>query len=150
MEKLTERESAIEVEMLVKTYGTLKAVNSISFAVKQGQVFAFLGPNGAGKTTTVEILECLRMPSQGKAKVLGYDVTKREDQKQIRKRIGVLPENFSAFDLLTVKENLVLFGEMFDSHVDADELIELVNLEEKTNELFKNLSSGLKQRSIDR
>ena len=139
-------ENAVEIDSLVKNYGDLVAVNEISFNVKKGEIFAFLGPNGAGKTTTVEILECLRSPTSGEARVLGYDVRKKRDQGEIRKRIGVLPENFNALDRLTVKENVEFFGRMFDSHVDADELIRLVGLEDKRKELFKNLSSGLKQR----
>jgi ABC-2 type transport system ATP-binding protein len=76
------------VENLSKKYGDNIAVNGISFSLTKGEVFAFLGPNGAGKTTTVEILECLRNPTGGQAKVLGYDVSKRSDQAEIRKRIG--------------------------------------------------------------
>jgi len=138
--------NAVEVVSLVKRYGDLAAVGRITFNVRRGEIFAFLGPNGAGKTTTVEILECLKMPTSGEARVLGYDVRNRNDQKEIRKRIGVLPENFSAFDRLTVQENIELFGKMFNSHLDVDDLIRMVNLEEKRKELFANLSSGLKQR----
>jgi len=94
----------------------------------------------------VKILECLKMPTSGVARVLGYDVRNRNDQKEIRKRIGVLPENSSAFDRLTVQENIEFFGKMFNSHLDVDDLIRMVNLEEKRRELFANLSSGLKQR----
>ena len=93
------------VENLSKKYGDNIAVNGISFGLAKGEVFAFLGPNGAGKTTTVEILECLRNPTGGQAKVLGYDVSKRSDQVEIRKRIGVLPQDFNAIDRLTVREN---------------------------------------------
>src|SRR5712691_11600839 len=82
----------VQVENLSKKYGDNIAVNGISFSLTKGEVFAFLGPNGAGKTTTVEILECLRNPTGGQAKVLGYDVSKRSDQAEIRKRIGVRPK----------------------------------------------------------
>ena len=135
---------AIEVELLVKKYGDLTAVDSISFTVKKGEIFAFLGPNGAGKTTTVEILECLRNPTSGKASVLGFDVLK--DEVEIKKRIGVLPQDFNTFDRLTVKESIEYFAGMFGSSVDADSLIKLVDLEDKRNELYKKLSGGLKQR----
>jgi len=80
----------VQVDKLSKKYGENIAVNDISFNLIKGEVFAFLGPNGAGKTTTVEILECLRNPTGGQARVLGYDVSKRSDQAEIRKRIGVL------------------------------------------------------------
>ncbi len=136
----------VQVENLSKKYGNNVAVNSVSFGLSKGEVFAFLGPNGAGKTTTVEILGCLRNPTGGQAKVLGYDVSKRSDQGEIRKRIGVLPQDFNAIDRLTVRENVNYFGAMFSHQLDADELIELVDLKDKRDEQFKKLSGGLKQR----
>ncbi len=140
------QDKIVQVENLSKKYGDNVAVNGISFSLTKGEVFAFLGPNGAGKTTTVEILECLRNPTGGKAKVLGYDVSKRSDQAEIRKRIGVLPQDFNAIDRLTVRENINYFGAMFKRQLDADKLIELVDLREKRDEQFKKLSGGLKQR----
>ncbi|MDD1767635.1 MAG: ABC transporter ATP-binding protein [Methanomassiliicoccales archaeon] len=103
-----------------------------------------LGPNGAGKTTTVEILECLRQLTSGEVRVLGMDVNK--EANKIKRRIGVLPQDFNAFDLLTVKENIEFFGGMYDRSLDPDELIDAVDLREKRDEYFKNLSGGLKQR----
>lgn len=135
---------AIEVNSLVKKYGDLTAVDSISFTINKGEVFSFLGPNGAGKTTTVEVLECLRRPTSGRAYVLGFDISK--DQDEIKKRIGVLPQEFNTFDSLTVRENLQYFAGMFGSSVDIDSLIKLVDLEDKRNEQYKKLSGGLKQR----
>jgi len=134
------------VNNLSKKYGDTVAVNGISFGLSKGEVFAFLGPNGAGKTTTVEILECLRAPTGGQAKVLDYDVGKRSDQAEIRKRMGVLPQDFNAIDRLTVRENIDYFGAMYDHQLDADKLIELVDLKDKRDEQFKTLSGGLKQR----
>lgn len=139
-------ETVIEVDSLVKKYGDLTAVDDISFEVKRGEVFAFCGPNGAGKTTTVEILECLRAPTSGGAKVLGFDISKRSDLHEIRSRIGVLPQEFNTFELLTVRESLEFFGGVFDKHLDADELIKLIDMEEHRGMLYKNLSGGLKQR----
>jgi ABC-2 type transport system ATP-binding protein len=139
-------EPIVQVENLTKKYGPLTAVDDVSFQLEKGSVFAFLGPNGAGKTTTVEILECLRGPTGGRARVLGYDVSKRSDQAQIRKQIGVLPQDFNAIDRLTVRENVEYFGAMFDRSLDPDELIDLVDLSDKRKELFKKLSGGLKQR----
>jgi len=135
---------AIEVDSLVKKYGDLTAVDSISFTINKGEIFSLLGPNGAGKTTTVEILECLRRPTSGRAYVLGFDISK--DQDDIKKRIGVLPQEFNTFDSLTVRENLQYFAGMFGSSVDIDSLIKLVDLEDKRNEQYKKLSGGLKQR----
>ncbi|HUW48444.1 MAG TPA: ATP-binding cassette domain-containing protein [Patescibacteria group bacterium] len=138
--------AVVEVDSLVKQYGKLKAVDSISFEVNEGEIFAFLGPNGAGKTTTVEILECLRPITSGSANVLGYDVTKNDDVKKIKRSIGVLPQDFSALEKLTVKENIELIGDMYAKHIDVAEVIKLLDLQEKTNERFENLSGGLKQR----
>jgi len=140
------KEAVIQVDSLVKKYGDLAAVNGVSFTVNRGEVFSFVGPNGAGKTTTVEILVCLRDFTAGNATVLGYDVATRKGQQQIRKRVGVLPQDFNTFDLLTVKENLSYYKKMYDGGMDIDELIRLVDLEDKTKTLYKNLSGGLKKR----
>lgn len=136
----------VEVSSLVKQYGDLRAVDGISFELYEGEVFAFLGPNGAGKTTTVEILECIRPLTSGSARIFGYDVTKGEDAKEIKKRIGVLPQDFSALDKLTVKENIDLIGGMYEKRIETMEVIKLLDVEDKTNERFENLSGGLKQR----
>lgn len=136
----------VEVDSLVKQYGDLMAVNGISFELYEGEVFAFLGPNGAGKTTTVEILECIRPLTSGSAKVLGFDVTRREDAKEIKKRIGVLPQDFSALDKLSVRENIDLIGSMYEKKLDTMEVIRLLDIEDKADERFENLSGGLKQR----
>jgi len=134
----------IEVRDLVKTYGELRAVNGIDLDVKAGEVYSILGPNGAGKTTSVEIMECLRIKTSGEVRILGFDIEK--GQKEIRKRIGVLPQSFNAFDYLTVKENIDYFGALFDERIPSNELIDAVQLQDKRNVWFKNLSGGLKQR----
>ena len=135
---------AIRVDGLTKRYGELTAVDNVSFTVKRGEIFAFLGPNGAGKTTTVEMLECLRKPTSGKAYVLGYDVSK--DRESIKRKTGVLPQDFYTYERLTVKETIQYFAGMFNSHPDVDDLIKSVDLEDKKNALFKHLSGGLRQR----
>ena len=138
-------EHVIEVEKLTKRYGELLAVNDISFAVRKGEVFALLGPNGAGKTTTVEIIDTIRTPTSGKVSLLGMDVTKKKHN--IVPRIGVLPQGFSSFDKITVRETLQFYSRLFRRrNTDVDALIELVNLKDKTEEHYKNLSGGLRQR----
>ena len=140
-----EAEYAIEVEKLTKRYGDLLAVDNISFNVRKGEVFALLGPNGAGKTTTVEIIDTIRTPTSGKASILGMDVTKRKHE--IVPRIGVLPQGFSSFDRITVRETIQYFSRLFCCRkTDVDGLIELVNLKDKAQEQYKNLSGGLMQR----
>jgi ABC-2 type transport system ATP-binding protein len=141
----TEPEHAIDVENLTKRYGDLLAVNDISFNVRTGEVFAFLGPNGAGKTTTVEIIETIRTPTSGKVRLLGMDVTTRK--RDIVPRIGVLPQGFSSFDRITVRETIQYYARLFCcKNTDVNGLIELANLKDKCKEQFKNLSGGLKQR----
>ena len=140
-----EAEHAIEVENLTKRYGELLAVNDVSFTVRKGEVFAFLGANGAGKTTTVEIVETIRTPTSGKVHLLGMDVTKRK--RDIVQRIGVLPQGFSSFDRITVRETILYYSRLFSrGNTDVDGLIALTDLKDKTHEQFKNLSGGLKQR----
>jgi ABC-2 type transport system ATP-binding protein len=140
-----EAENAIDVEKLTKRYGNLLAVNDITFNVRKGEVFAFLGPNGAGKTTTVEIIETIRTPTSGKVSLLGMDVTKKK--RDIVRRIGVLPQEFSSFDRITVRETIQYYSRLFGCrNTDIDGLIELADLKDKTKEQFKSLSGGLKQR----
>ena len=138
-------EYAIEVDKLTKRYGDLLAVNDISFSVSKGEVFAFLGPNGAGKTTTVEIIETIRTPTSGKVILLGMDATKKK--RDIVSRIGVLPQEFSSFDRITVRETIQYYSRLFScKNTDIDGLLELVNLKDRSREQYKNLSGGLKQR----
>ena len=140
-----EAEHVIEVENLMKRYGELLAVNDISFTVRKGEVFALLGANGAGKTTTVEIIETVRTPTSGRVRLLGMDVTKKKHD--LVHRIGVLPQGFSSFDRITVRETIQYYSRLFcRRNTDVDGLIELADLKDKTREQFKNLSGGLKQR----
>lgn len=141
-----EAEYAIKVERLTKRYGELPAVNDVSFNVLKGEVFALLGPNGAGKTTTVEIIETIRLPTSGTVHLLGMDVTK--EKRNIVPRIGVLPQGFSSFARITVRETMQYFSRLFGcrNNVNIDKLIALVNLKDKAKEPYKNLSGGLKQR----
>jgi ABC-2 type transport system ATP-binding protein len=135
---------AIVVDQLCKRYGDLLAVNNVSFTVNAGEVFAFLGPNGAGKSTTVEIIETIRTPTSGSVTVLGLDAG--ECKAEIVRRIGVLPQSFSSFDRITVRESLRYYARVFGSDADVDALMDLTNLRDKADAQFKTLSGGLKQR----
>src|SRR2546422_11448828 len=106
-------EHVIEVRGLVKRYPDITAVDGIEFDVSRGQVFSLLGPNGAGKTTTVEILEGLRDPTAGEARVLGQDV--RSGYRRIRERDGVLPQDFEPFDRLRPREAVAYWAHLFRS-----------------------------------
>jgi len=137
-------EHAIVVDELCKRYGELLAVDNVSFTVNQGEVFAFLGPNGAGKSTTAEIIETIRKPTSGKVTVLGMDVARRK--AEVVRRIGVLPQGFSSFDRITVRESLNFYARVFGCRADIDALMDLTNLRDKANARFNTLSGGLKQR----
>ena len=136
---------AIDVAHLTKRYDDLRAVDDISFTVRIGELFAFVGPNGAGKTTTVEIINTIRTPTSGTVRLLGMDVTKRK--RDILPRIGVLPQGFTSFDRITVAETIQYYSRLFSRrNTNVEGLIELVNLQDKREEQFQNLSGGLKQR----
>ena len=156
-EKSMEIENVIEVKHLLKKYGGLIAVYNVSFYVQKGEIFALLGPNGAGKTTTVEILELLKLPTKGMVTILGNTVLSGvgignafmgadRNYAGIKEKIGVLPQSFATFDLLTVYENLDYFSRMYTRHADINALIQELGLEDKRNALFKDLSGGQKQR----
>jgi ABC-2 type transport system ATP-binding protein len=141
-------EVIVEVSDLQKHYPPdIKAVDGVTFSLTSGQIFSLLGPNGAGKTTTVEILEGLRTPSGGKALVLGADVTK--DYDKIRKRVGILPQNFEPFDLLKPTEAIEYWARLFGmnpSKKDVNRLIESVGLTSRKGSMAKLLSGGEKRK----
>ncbi|MDA4132610.1 MAG: ABC transporter ATP-binding protein [Thaumarchaeota archaeon] len=135
---------AIEVSSLKKAYGSLQAVDSISFTVEQGEVFSLLGPNGAGKTTTIEMLEGLRERDGGDIKVLGLDPWKEGDA--LHKRIGVIPQGFTFLPYITPKEAVNYYASLFDVKVDADEILRIVLLQDSAATYFMKLSGGQKQK----
>src|SRR5213083_2798997 len=140
-------ERVIEVRGLVKRYPDITAVDGVDFDVNRGEVFSLLGPNGAGKTTTVEILEGLRDPTAGEARVLGQDV--RSGYRRVRERVGVLPQDFEPFDRLRPREAVGYWARLFDHAVsdeDVAKIIETVGLTDRANTSALNLSGGEKRR----
>jgi ABC-2 type transport system ATP-binding protein len=146
-------QSVIEVKELVKTYKlakskngqkTFDALKGVSFSVHPGEIFGILGPNGAGKTTTLEILEGLKQASSGKISVLGLDIAIY--QLEVKKQIGVQLQSSEYLPLLSLKEQLEMFGALYGRKVNALELLTFVGLEDKIGEQVKNLSGGQKQR----
>ncbi len=136
---------AVEATDLKKYYGATKAVDGVSLSVEAGEVFGMLGPNGAGKTTTTEIIEGLRLPDSGEARVLGLDV--RRETRKVKERIGVQLQTTALYPRLNVREVLNLFATFFSGPKrSTDELIDLVNLREKEKTLSKDLSGGQRQR----
>jgi len=140
-------ERVIEVRGLVKRYPDITAVDGIDFDVNRGEVFSLLGPNGAGKTTTVEILEGLRDPTAGEARVLGQDV--RSGYRRIRERVGVLPQDFEPFDRLRPREAVAYWARLFDHDVSEEavaSILETVGLLGRADTFALNLSGGEKRR----
>ena len=139
-----ERDSVIAVDELTKRYGSLTAVDGISFGVADGEVFGILGPNGAGKTTTLECVEGLTEPTSGRTMVLGMD--SRRDSASIRERIGVQLQASAYFDHLTLREILELFGRFYRRSVPYEKLLETVGLEDRAGTTVAKLSGGQQQR----
>ena len=137
-------EEVIQVRGLVKRYGSLTAVDNISFTVYQGEVFGILGPNGAGKTTTLEIIEGLQHPTEGCTLVLGVDT--RRDPPAVKERIGVQLQASAYFEFLTLEEILTLFSSFYRRRLNARELLKTVGLLDRAGTTLKKLSGGQKQR----
>jgi ABC-2 type transport system ATP-binding protein len=134
----------IQVEGLYKNYGAVAALRGVSFAVEEGEVFGLLGPNGAGKTTTVEILEGMRTPDRGIARVGGLDP--EQSGAEFKERIGAVLQSTSLPDKLRVKEAIDLFAQFYRRHVNTDALLRRFQLEEKRHAFYSQLSGGQKQR----
>jgi ABC-2 type transport system ATP-binding protein len=135
----------IEVSELKKNYGSLKAVDGISFSVQQGEVFGLLGPNGAGKTTTIEIMEGLRERDGGDVKVLGFDPWKKG--YEVHKKIGVIPQEFTFMEKITPREAILYYADLFNVKCDPDQILKDVLLDEKTKTYFEDLSGGQKRKT---
>ncbi len=134
----------IEVIDLHKNYGSLRAVDGVSFTVAAGEVFGILGPNGAGKTTTVEILEGMRPPDGGIARINGVDVQK--DPRGVKAVIGIQLQSSAFFDNLNLIEILELFASLYRRRVDTRAILSQVELVDKAKSRFKILSGGQQQR----
>lgn len=144
-----EAENVIEVEHLVKAFGTFRAVDDISFTVKRGEIFGFLGANGAGKTTAMHMLTGLNQPTSGTGRVVGFDI--RTEYEQIKKHIGYMSQKFSLYEDLTVAENISLFAGIYGMQDDeirhkTDALLQRLNFAEHRNTLVSNLPLGWKQK----
>jgi len=134
----------ISVKNLKKNYGNFEAVKGISFDVHEGEIFGLLGPNGAGKSTTLEIIETLRDKTSGEIIVDGFNLDKSPGE--IKKIIGVQLQTSGFYPGLNLIQLIQLFGGLYNQPVDPMELLQLVNLEEKAKNKFKDMSGGQKQR----
>ena len=140
---------AIQVDQLTKRFGVFTAVDAISFLVKKGEIFGFLGANGAGKTTAIKMLIGLSVPSEGSAKVAGFDVYKQREH--IKNSIGYMSQRFSLYEDLTVKENIRFYGGIYGLKrsiikTKSKQIIHRLNLESHANKLVSSLPLGWKQR----
>jgi ABC-2 type transport system ATP-binding protein len=140
---------AVEVEDLVKSFGTFTAIDHIHFHVKKGEIFGFLGPNGAGKSTTIRILCGLLMPTSGRGTVAGFDLMK--EPERVKEVIGYMSQKFSLYEDLTVIENLHFFGGIYglSGHLQREreeEVLEMIGLQDLQGRITRTLSVGWKQR----
>ncbi len=139
----------VSVTDLKKSFGDIAAVKGITFSVQPGEIFAFLGPNGAGKTTTIKMLTTLLRPTSGEIRVNGFDPL--IDQDKVRKSFGIVFQDPSTDDELTAWENLELHGILYGVPTKIrrermKELMEIIGLADRTNDLVKHFSGGMKRR----
>ncbi len=143
------RQSIISVNNLTKKFGDFTAVDNISFDVYRGEIFAFLGPNGAGKSTTIKMLTTLLRPTQGQVSINSFNPDK--DQDSVRKSFGIVFQDPSLDDELTAYENMEFHGVLYKVPKDLrkkriQELLEIVDLWDRRDNLVKTFSGGMKRR----
>ena len=139
----------IEVQNLTRKFNGLTAVDHISFDVQKGELFGFLGPNGAGKTTTINMLTTQLIPTEGSAKIAGFDVVR--DPRSVRKAVGIIFQDPSLDVELTAWENLKFHGMLYNVRgselkKQGDFLLDMVELFDRKNSIVKNFSGGMKRR----
>lgn len=139
----------IEVNKLTRVYGELAAVNEVSFAVNEGEIFSLLGPNGAGKTTTISMLSCLLRPTGGDATVCGHSIV--HEPMAVKEVIGVVPQEIALYDPLNARENLMFWGRMYGMggtqlKQRVDEVLEQIGLTDRARDKVKTYSGGMKRR----
>ncbi len=142
---------AIETAGLTRFFDDFCAVDHVDLSVQAGTFYGFLGPNGAGKSTTIKMLTTLLAPSEGTISILGYNPLKSSDALQVKRRIGVLPEDLALFDNLTAREYLVFIGRMYGLPKETirqriDELLTLLSLESDEKKLALEFSHGMRKK----
>jgi ABC-2 type transport system ATP-binding protein len=141
--------NAIQVIDLKKSFRETHAVQGVSFAVEQGEIFSLLGPNGAGKTTTISMLSCLLRPDEGDALIMGHSI--RSDAMGVKSLLGVVPQDIALYEDLTARENLMFWGKMYNLRGGAlrarvDEVLDVIDLRDRANERVGKYSGGMKRR----
>jgi ABC-2 type transport system ATP-binding protein len=143
--------AAIETAGLTRDFGSLRAVNQINLQVQAGCFYGFLGPNGAGKSTTIKMLTGLLAPTAGAIRILGEDTSNPARALEIKRRIGVVPENLALFDNLTAREYLTFIGRMYSLAPDvvrarSTELLAIMELDRDEKKLTFEFSHGMKKK----
>jgi ABC-2 type transport system ATP-binding protein len=141
--------NAIEVTELTRRFADFTAVDRVTFEVSGGEIFGFLGPNGAGKTTTVKMLCTLLRPNSGRARVVGFDVVRQQDQ--VRRSVGIIFQDPSLDDRLTARENLRFHGIIYkvprrELRERLEQSLEWMQLADRADDLVRNFSGGMKRR----
>ncbi len=141
----------IETESLTRKFGSVTAVESLTLRVDEGEIFGLLGPNGAGKTTTVRMLCCLISKTSGSARIGGYEIGNEKNAQEIRKIIGLVPDNVGLYESLTAYENLDYYGTLYrrtdSQRKESNEyFLKLLGLWEKKDVLAGTFSKGMKQK----
>jgi lipooligosaccharide transport system ATP-binding protein len=149
--KVDTGEATLFARSLKKAYNNFEAVKGVDFEVYRGECFGFLGPNGAGKTTTMKMIYGAAVPTGGELKVAGFDARRRE--REVKRRIGVVPQENNLDEDLKVEENLLVYGRYFDLprkvvQQRAADLLEFVQLSEKADAQVEQLSGGMKRRLL--
>jgi ABC-2 type transport system ATP-binding protein len=141
----------ITVENLTKKFGEVTAVEGLTFQVQEGEVFGFLGPNGAGKTTTVRMLCCLISKTGGEARIADHEIGKAADSLQIRKMIGLVPDNVGLYEDLSAFENLDFYGKLYECpegrrRENIERFLKMLGLWERKDARAGSFSKGMKQK----
>jgi len=143
--------AAIDTVDLTRDFGAMRAVNNLALRVEAGTFYGFLGPNGAGKSTTIKMLTGLLAPTSGTIRVLGVDTSDPKRALDVKRRIGVVPENLALFDNLTAREHLTFIGRMYQLPLDTirkrcDELLSIMDLADEDRKLTIEFSHGMKKK----
>jgi len=146
---IVQAEYAVEVSNLTKKYGELVAVDHVAFQVKRGEVFGFLGPNGAGKTTTIRMLTGISIPTEGTAKIMGYDIQRQTIEA--KEQMGIVPDISNVYNELSAFDNLIFTGKLYDMPKEfrenqAVKLLKMFGLYERRKEKVQGFSRGMKRR----
>ena len=142
---------AIETNGLTRCFGDLVAVDQLDLRVDAGKFYGFLGPNGAGKSTTIKMLTGLLGPTRGTMRILGEQIDNADKAREIKRRVGVVPEELALFDNLTAREYLTFIGRMYGLPLATvrkrcDELLAMMNLDEEHKKLTLEFSHGMKKK----